>query len=33
MNGERFQMLPKGAVVVNTARGALVDEDALIAGA
>ena len=31
MNGERFQMLPKGAVVVNTARGALVDEDALIA--
>ena len=30
MNGERFQMLPKGAVVVNTARGALVDEDALI---
>lgn len=31
MNDERFQMLPKGAVVVNTARGALVDEDALIA--
>lgn len=31
MNGERFQMLPKGAVVVNTARGALVDENALIA--
>ncbi|WP_438960974.1 2-hydroxyacid dehydrogenase [Nereida sp.] len=31
LDGERFQMLPKGAVVVNTARGALVDEDALIA--
>ena len=31
MNDDRFQILPKGAVVVNTARGALVDEDALIA--
>jgi lactate dehydrogenase-like 2-hydroxyacid dehydrogenase len=31
MNAARFQMLPKGAVFVNTARGALVDEDALIA--
>lgn len=31
MNGERFALLPQGAVVVNTARGALVDEDALMA--
>jgi lactate dehydrogenase-like 2-hydroxyacid dehydrogenase len=31
MNGERFALLPKGAVMVNTARGALVDEGALIA--
>lgn len=31
MNAQRFAMLPDGAVVVNTARGALVDEDALIA--
>lgn len=31
MNAERFGMLPKGAVVVNTARGALVDEEALMA--
>ncbi len=30
MNSERFAMLPSGAVIVNTARGALVDEDALI---
>lgn len=30
MNRERFAMMPKGAVFVNTARGALVDEDALI---
>lgn len=30
MNAERFALLPKGAVIVNTARGALVDEDALI---
>jgi lactate dehydrogenase-like 2-hydroxyacid dehydrogenase len=31
MNAERFGLLPQGAVVVNTARGALVDEDALMA--
>ncbi|MEO1207280.1 MAG: NAD(P)-dependent oxidoreductase, partial [Pseudomonadota bacterium] len=31
MNAERFAMLPDGAVVVNTARGALIDEAALIA--
>lgn len=31
MNTERFAKLPDGAVLVNTARGALVDEDALIA--
>ncbi|MHA7849999.1 2-hydroxyacid dehydrogenase [Roseovarius sp.] len=31
MNAERFEMLPDGAVIVNTARGALVDEDALMA--
>ena len=30
MNAERFAKLPDGAVLVNTARGALVDEDALI---
>ncbi|MDJ0640243.1 MAG: D-glycerate dehydrogenase [Paracoccaceae bacterium] len=30
MNAERFGRLPKGAVFVNTARGALVDETALI---
>ena len=30
MDDERFGLLPKGAVLVNTARGALVDEDALI---
>lgn len=30
MTRERFAMMPKGAVFVNTARGALVDEDALI---
>lgn len=31
MNAERFALLPQGAVIVNTARGALVDEDALLA--
>ncbi len=31
MNAERFARLPAGAVVVNTARGALVDEAALCA--
>lgn len=31
MNAERIAMLPEGAVVVNTARGALVDEAALMA--
>jgi lactate dehydrogenase-like 2-hydroxyacid dehydrogenase len=31
MNAERFSLLPRGAVVVNTARGALVDENALMA--
>ncbi|TMM51047.1 2-hydroxyacid dehydrogenase [Sulfitobacter sabulilitoris] len=31
MNAERLALLPKGAVVVNSARGALVDEDALMA--
>ncbi|MDO7557216.1 MAG: D-glycerate dehydrogenase [Loktanella sp.] len=31
MNTESFAMLPDGAVIVNTARGALIDEDALIA--
>ena len=30
MNAARFSQLPKGAILVNTARGALVDEDALI---
>ncbi|MFT4784084.1 MAG: lactate dehydrogenase-like 2-hydroxyacid dehydrogenase [Paracoccaceae bacterium] len=30
MNKERFAQLPDGAVVVNTARGALIDEAALI---
>ncbi|MDJ0613365.1 MAG: D-glycerate dehydrogenase [Rhizobiaceae bacterium] len=30
MNAERIAMMPDGAVLVNSARGALVDEDALI---
>lgn len=30
MNTERFALLPQGAVMVNSARGALVDETALI---
>lgn len=31
MNAERLALLPKGAVIVNSARGALVDETALMA--
>ena len=31
LNAERIARLPDGAVVVNTARGAVVDDDALIA--
>lgn len=30
MTAERFAMLPKGAIFVNSARGSLVDEDALL---
>lgn len=32
LNAARIACLPKGAVVVNTARGALIDETALLAG-
>ena len=31
LNAERIEMLPDGAIVVNTARGNLVDDEALIA--
>ncbi len=31
LNAERIALLPDGAIVVNTARGALIDDDALIA--
>lgn len=31
MTADRFALLPKGAVFINSARGSLVDEDALIA--
>ncbi|MGR3291311.1 MAG: NAD(P)-dependent oxidoreductase, partial [Paracoccaceae bacterium] len=31
MNADRFALLPDGAVVVNTARGALIDESDLMA--
>lgn len=30
MTAERFALLPKGAIFVNSARGSLVDEDALL---
>lgn len=31
LNAERIALLPKGAIVVNTARGAVIDDEALIA--
>ncbi|MBM3582022.1 MAG: D-glycerate dehydrogenase, partial [Alphaproteobacteria bacterium] len=31
VNAERLALLPKGAIVINTARGAVVDDEALIA--
>lgn len=31
MNTDRLALLPKGAILINTARGAVVDDDALIA--
>ncbi|MDH5189531.1 MAG: NAD(P)-binding domain-containing protein, partial [Rhodospirillaceae bacterium] len=31
LNATRIAMLPKGAVVINTARGPIIDDDALIA--
>ena len=31
LNAERIALLPAGAIVVNTARGAIVDDEALVA--
>ena len=31
LNADRLALLPKGAIVINTARGPLIDDDALIA--
>ena len=31
MNAARFELLPYGAIVINAARGAIIDDDALIA--
>src|SRR5690606_38888540 len=31
LNAARLALLPRGAIVVNTARGALIDDDALVA--